>query len=342
MVPAKPVMDSSFANRIAEWARAIPVRRAGESPEDSAAFIELFNSTYSRQVTPAYYSWRFCRPGTGATGFFAGDQRRAKGIYGYHLLDMSCRKRFSAALMVDMIVERRFRAAGVVFSRLCSAVEESAVQNGAKALFLLPNDRSLPIWLADKGCRQLSRMNTCTCQTVGGNGARGLTISKVSGFGNWLQGVAQGFRQNHPNLVAVKRGAEYLNWRFCTHPIYHYDLFRVDRDGTPFGYVVLKQFCEPVTGDICGDIVDVLWSEDDPAALAEVLQFALGHFHSQGVGRASIWLQTNTILDQLGRELGFAETGSGRSFCVKILNEQFRWLQDASRWFITMADSEIY
>jgi hypothetical protein len=116
----------------------------------------------------------------------------------------------------------------------------------------------------------------------------------------------------------------------------------VDRDGTPFGYVVLKQFCEPVTGDICGDIVDVLWSEDDPAALAEVLQFALGHFHSQGVGRASIWLQTNTILDQLGRELGFAETGSGRSFCVKILNEQFRWLQDASRWFITMADSEIY
>jgi hypothetical protein len=126
------------------------------------------------------------------------------------------------------------------------------------------------------------------------------------------------------------------------NPWYRYASFLAVHRGQPFGYLVLKVFRDPKTGQALGDIVDILWAEDNPDALTEMLCFALGHFHAQGVPQATMWLQTNTLLDQIGRDLGFVETQQKRYFCCKVLDERYKWLEDPGCWFITMADSEIY
>lgn len=56
----------------------------------------------------------------------------------------------------------------------------------------------------------------------------------------------------------------------------------------------------------------------------------------------AMWLHTNTLLNQIGRDLGFVETEQKRYFCCKVLDECYSWLEDPNRWFVTMADSEIY
>jgi hypothetical protein len=135
------------------------------------------------------------------------------------------------------------------------------------------------------------------------------------------------------------RGAAYLNWRFVRNPRYSYDLFAVRRRGEIFGYLVLKVFHDPVTGRVFGDIVDLRWAEDDRGALADMLGYALEHFRIQGVESAAIWLQTNTILDSVGLEAGFSFSEQRRFFCGSALDTR---LTDPCRWFLTLADSEVY
>ena len=110
----------------------------------------------------------------------------------------------------------------------------------------------------------------------------------------------------------------------------------------PFGYLILKTFLDPQTSKPTGDIVDILWAEDDPIALIEMLYAALDYFHRHGVPEVAMWLQTNTILDTVGRCLGFAPAQQSRKFCVKVLDDEYAWLDDPANWYLTMLDSEIY
>jgi hypothetical protein len=144
------------------------------------------------------------------------------------------------------------------------------------------------------------------------------------------------------NLFANTRCVEYLDWRFTENARYSYNVFVAHKNGLPFGYIVLKIFRDPVSNQAFGDIVDILWVEDDKEALANMLCFSLAHFHNQNVGGVAMWLQTNTVLDEIGVEVGFKQSEQKRFFCGKALKENFKHLEDASSWFINMSDSEVY
>ena len=331
-----------FRERLVSWSRQISIRRGTDDPNDGVKFVELFNSIYARQITPAYYSWRFCDESSKGTVLFAHEQEHLAGVCGYHLCTMSGSSSFQTGLVVDMMVETRHRGTGLIFARLNLEVEDSVRRSGAKAVFLFPNSRGASAWLADRTWKQLAQMTTYVCDTRSASLDPSLDIQLVSRFGVWVDGLVNAFQRNHPGLSFVRRGADYLNWRFVANPVYHYDLFQVHYRNELFGYLALKVFRDQKTGQRVGDIVDLLWAEDAPDALAEMLRFALRYFYVQDVPQAATWLQTNTILDDVGRDLGFAETGQKRSFCCKAHDEQFKSLEDPRRWFITMVDSEIY
>jgi len=119
-------------------------------------------------------------------------------------------------------------------------------------------------------------------------------------------------------------------------------LFQVTRRYSPFGCLVLKVFRDPVAGHAFGDIVDISWAEGDQEALATMIRFALRQFQTQGVDQAAVWLQTNTILDEVGQSIGFRGLEQTRYFCGKGLDAESRYFTDPQRWFLTMADVEIY
>jgi hypothetical protein len=102
----------------------------------------------------------------------------------------------------------------------------------------------------------------------------------------------------------------------------------------------LKVFRDPKSEEVFGDIVDVLWTEQDRSLLHGMLRFALSRFHQIGVGSVATWLQPNTLLHEIGHSLGFVSTSQRRAFCVTLVNDTS--LADAERWYLTMSDSEIY
>jgi hypothetical protein len=307
---------------------------------NSTEFVNLFNSIYNRKIDSSYYYWRFGRQRSNGRIFFAHDEQGLKGCVGLHLLDMNG---FTAALVVDAMIDKQCRDNGRTFASLSSKMNKCARANDAKALFMLPNERGTHAWSGDWGWRTLYRVPTYTRDTCQHPGPKHITVFSPGKFDTWAGAIATIFKRTHPELIAVVREETYLNWRF-DNPMRDYTIMQVYRqkEHNPFGYMALKIFTDPQTGQSIGDVVDILWAKDDPGTLIDMLYTALDYFHKQGVPKAAMWLQTNTILDSIGHYLGFTSTESGRYFCVKILDDDYTWLNNPARWYLTMADSEVY
>jgi GNAT superfamily N-acetyltransferase len=327
--------------RILHWTHDWEVR---DHRRDDVApgFVELYNSLYGRKIELEYCQWEFQgkdSPGRLVAGYV---ENKLVGVCGYNLLDFSGGTGFAGCLYIDMMVAPAHQRTGLAFSRLNLEVEKAAAGENAAVLYLFPNSKGAATWLANEDWASAGQMITQAAVSRRGRTNGLLGFQRLERFGKAEDEVAAKFEAKHPELVMVRRRSGYLNWRFAENPRYRYDQFRVTRQGEPFGYLVLKIFRDPVSGDSFGDIVDVLWALEDQAALREMLEFALGHFAEAGVGQSCVWLQTNTVLDEVGRETGFVETSQKRHLVCKVLKDEFRWVADARRWFITMADSEVY
>lgn len=301
-------------------------------------FVGLFNSIYSRRIDSSYYYWRFGRQDCNGFILFSEDKDGLKGCIGYHLLDVD---RFKVALIVDAMVAPRCRD-GRTFFHLSRRLENCARHHGAKALLMLPNENGAKAWTADKEWALAEYMVSYT-HRVRTDGLGALRHFKVDRFGQWVDRIETKFSMNNPELRHARRTKDYLNWRF-SNPMHDYEIYQVYRGGKslPFGYMVLKVFTDPVTAEQTGDIVDIMWCENDAPALMDMLRVALRRFHTHGIRNVSMWLQTNTLLDAVGRCIGFTPTDRHRAFCVKILDRDYSALAFPENWFLTMADSEVY
>ena len=335
-------MDEQFVKRIQELTAHFHIRQGQPTSQDANAFVELFNATYSRKVTEAYYFWQFFQSPVQGACLFAEDDKRVVAVYGlrplcYHALHDCC-----VGLAVDLIVAPELQRTGL-FARLEGEMEALAAALECVCIYAAANEAAYRPRVSTLDWTSMGRMTTFVLSTALVDKRPGrFSFTSASEFGVEIEEIYQSFRRAHPGLAMAQRTSHYLNWRFASNPWYSYDLFIAQRHDEPFGYLVLKTFRDPETNQAFGDIVDLLWADEDADALAEMLHFALGHFHAQGVPQATIWLQTNTLLDQIGRDLGFVETEQKRYFCCKVLDERYAWLKDPKRWFITMADSEIY
>jgi hypothetical protein len=336
-------MDNPLSERIRELSQHVKIRFGRDTQEDAQAFLKLNNSLYARRVDKCYYSWQFFETPFRAWCLFGLDRGRLVGCGGIRLYPILSGSDSLAGLLVDSMIEEKYRGIGL-FARIEIELEQAIIRSGAKYMYALPNKAGYLPRVTHLGWTGLQPIITYVRQT--GGRPRRLTgmiqCEKVEKFDGAINEIWNAFLQLYPSLATVRRNAAYLNWRFAENPRYRYDLFKIKRNGQLFGYLVLKEFKDPMTGRFFGDIVDILWREDDKDTLACMLSFALDHFEDHGIEEATIWLQTNTIIDDVGRELGFNESAQKRYFCVKFLDERYSWVTNLKRWFITMADSEIF
>jgi hypothetical protein len=335
-------MNDQFIQRVQESTGHFRIRQGEARSEDAKAFAAICNATYIRQVTEAYYLWQFFNTPNQAVCLFVEDKGQVVATYGLRQLTYTTSPNRFVGLTVDLIINPELRKSGLL-ARLEIELERSALDLGCVCLYSLSNEAAYKPRISTLGWSSLgNRVTFITRTTQSAQSDTGISFHKVNRFEGDTVAIHRSFQETYPSLAMTQRTERYLNWRFADNPRYSYDLFIVRRHALFFGYLVLKVFRDPQTREAVGDIVDLLWAEDDPDSLMAMLRFALSHFHAQGVKQATIWLQTHTLLDQVGRQLGFAETAQKRHFCCKVLDERYRWLEDPTRWFITMADSEVY
>ena len=335
-------MDSFVLKRIQELTKDCHIREGRPTAQDAISFKELFNATYNRQVTADYYMWQFFHSSFLGKCLFVEHGDRIVATYGLRAFKFYASGECLIGACVDLIIAPEFQRTGIL-ARLAMEMDKLAVGRGCVSIYTAPN---LAVWrpyVLHLGWSDLGEINTCIALTdTYQRQLEYLTFFKVDKFALGIDEVYQSFQKTHPELAMVVRNSAYLNWRFVDNPWYNYSLFVAKKGNSPFGYLILKNFQDPQSGEIVGDIVDLLWSEDDPGALSEMLNFALREFHAQAITRANVWLKTNTILDRIGQNLGFSNIAHKRYFCAKVFMQEYKWLETPNRWFITMADSEVY
>ena len=334
---------TNFESRIERWTRAFEISAGESGSGDAVRVTDLYNSIYSRRVDARHYAWRYFPAHGRACVLLAQKENMLAGAYGYRINRVaSPGGDISAALGTDMMVGEPFRATGLVFARLNLEAERAARADGASLFYLFPNQRGAAAWLASEGWSLVRMLRTFDRSTAIEPYEGDIGFHRIDRFGAWVDPLTDRFRSLYVALALVRRDAEYLNWRFVDNPTYDYDMFDVRVDGESAGYLVLKIFRDAVSGNAFGDIVDLIWTRDDPALLEAMLRYALGHFAAQSVRSASIWLETNTLLDSVGSALGFRAGGMERAFCCRAFDKQGERLLEPEGWYLTLSDSEIY
>lgn len=302
-----------------------PLKFRLATPQDAAAFCALSNSLYARPVNEAYYDWQFFKcPFPSLLNLAVDENDELVGTYCLHVQN-------GVAWVLDIMVSPKFQRQGI-FRQLVDFGFENLKQYDAKAIVVMANEK------ADRACVNglgWTRINTFLTAFATPKKSEKFTLEyeKIEIFPEIKLPT---------KLFSNTRTSDYQNWRFIENARYSYDIFAARKNGGLFGYVVLKIFRDPVSNQAFGDIVDMIWAENDEESLADMLRFSLNHFAEQKVGNAAMWLQTNTLLDNVGLEVGFKQSEQQRFFCGKSLREDYKYLENAENWFINMADSEVY
>jgi GNAT superfamily N-acetyltransferase len=316
------------------------LRLARNDAADGRLFRDLFNSLYVRRVDEDYYRWQFfSTPFPSKLVLAIGEDGTLVGCYGFHVIP-GAQEDTRIAWALDIMVAPPYRGKGV-FRSLAAFAAQQVIPYLPAALCVMANQRADRAHADGLGWSRVMTISNFVCQTS-------CAPTPPQDFKFHLhRDFDAGAVESIVALQATSRtsnlrSAKYLRWRFVKNPWYRYSLFLVSVRGQPFGYLVLKTFRNPQTDAASGDIVDVIWPQDHEHGLSAMLCFALGHFRDSGLSEASVWLQTNTMLDQVGKSLGFVESSQKRFFCAKILDERCRYLEEPARWFVTMSDAEIY
>jgi GNAT superfamily N-acetyltransferase len=316
------------------------LRLARNDAVDGRLFRDLFNSLYLRRVDEDYYRWQFfLTPFPSKLVLAIAEDGTLVGCYGFHVIPTS-QEDARIAWALDIMVAPPYQGKGV-FRSLAAFAAQQVTPYLPAALCVMANQRADRAHADGLGWSRVMTISNFVCRTS-------CAPSPPQDFKFHLHrdfdagAVASIVAPQATSCTSNLRSVKYLRWRFVKNPWYRYSLFLVSARGRPFGYLVLKTFRNPQTDSACGDIVDVIWTQDHEQGLSAMLCFALGHFRDSGLSEASVWLQTNTMLDQVGRNLGFVESSQKRFFCAKILDERCRYLEEPARWFVTMSDAEIY
>jgi hypothetical protein len=315
-------------------------RQADNNIEDCNLFCDLFNSHYSRRVDELYYKWQYFETPFPSNLFLAITRTgELAGCYGYQIKD-TCFKQ-NIAWAIDIIIDYPFQQKGL-FRHLAGFAANKVNVFKPIALCVMANLRANFAHVKGLHWRQISIFEnyirvTSDLSLLEHKSFQFIPAQKIKNE-FWNKEIIR----KSPSIICNKRSNDYLKWRFLDSPWYKYEYFYVVRNAKEFGYIILKIFRDPQSRISFGDIVDMMWIEDDPIAIDQMVKFAITYFYRKGIHHATIWLQGNSILEDVGVKLGFSETDQKRYFSCKVINNCYEWLKDHRRWFITMADSEIY
>ena len=317
-------------------------RQASHTVGDSNGFCALSNSLYARPVDSAYFSWQFFEtPFPSLTTVAVTADGELCGSYTLHIQSAFPDDAY-VAWVVDIMVSPKYQRQGVL-RLLTEYALEQARPFDPVALCVMANEKAYRACVEGLGWQRVNTFSTWLMDTSASIEANPrLSYHPIDNFESCEVLLEGGANSPFLGMFANRRSASYLNWRFVQNPRYAYSRFLVEGKSGIFGYLVLKLFGDPITHTVYGDIVDIYWIDDDTESIRDMLQFAQTWFKQAGASTAAIWLQTNTRLDQVGIELGFKSQPLSRYFCCRTLSSPYDWLNEPSRWFITMADSEIY
>ena len=317
----------------------ITYRKATEEQSDIAAFCDLYNGFYAKNVDDRYVRWQFFdTPFPSILSVAANEANHPIGFYGLHVIETNAG--LMTAWVLDIMIHPSYQDRGV-FRNLAQFAHEQIRPFQPAGIFVMANETGANALTRGLGWSQINTYISFVAETKKTREfPSDPQITIIETHSLELDYFGEHFHNR--GLCLIQDDLQYRRWRYNENPRFRYSQFKAIRNGEVFGYLVLKIFTDPVTAKTFGDIVDIRWHKDNASGLTQMLLFALNYFRQRQVRLAVMWLQSNTILDQVGLDLGFRRIDQNRYFCGMALKPEHKSLELPESWFLTLSASEIY
>ena len=341
-------------------------------PLDVGAVAGFHGSYYWPDMSPDFYRWKyFQNPICPSRVWIAEDQGKLIGMAAVTFKRLKIHDAiFLCGELGDFLVHSDYRHQGI-FTALINEICTQSLADGAKVLYVRPNDNSFP-GLLRLGFREVFRLTPvikvvnvrnvlrrkissplllslawpfaeALARLVFRPSSREIPadfdISRVSCFDDSIDELWERVAKRHQTIVI--RDKKYLNWRYADNPR-NYTIYVAKRGHAPVGYVVINQK-RSHTGLLHGYLLDILTDPDCPDLMGTLVSKALEHFRKNQVDLVHTWVLRASKLYRTLRTYGWRVFGKDLHFVVRthnLVDCYEKQLTAPDSWFFTMGETD--
>ena len=339
---------------------------------DIKSLCELFYEVFGDGKGTDYWEWKYFSNKSGEhASVITADGNRAVGILGgVPVIVQMGDKAFRVCQGVDTVIAADYRRSSTFF-RLEAAAAREMVRRELMFRYAFTIKETYGLYTGGRGFRgvcpiyKMSKVIDptpyldqkvgmgCLTNMVGtmAKGAisrwnqkklsppEGKKLLEISHFDDRFEEFWRGQAEQYE--IAVARSSDYLNWRYVEAP-QSYKIFAVQSDKAVVGFIVVGCYREDVYR---GRVLDVMVEKDQQEVLDLLMARALNYFVEEQVDAVTCWMFDRWPAFNTLKERGFVPRETPHDLIVrsyfpkKVQND---YLADASRWYITMGDSDYY
>ncbi len=301
--------------------------------QDIPQLVQLMNCQYARQKTESYFIWQYFQSHYPTMLMCALYQNQIIGMFGLQQRRLTNGAQVGQA--IDLLTDKSWRGKGI-FKCLFQQTLQHSPDYDVLCAFTNSNGRMA----CEKGLgwKTVAKIDQICLDKI-------QIIENHFHYFQFSWKTKSQFQKSSINTIS-NVGIEHFTytketckWRFDQHPDYQYNyLF----ENGLSDFAVVKIFKDPANQTIAGDIVYYQCDINDYEVFQSLISKSILTLEKQGVDRITTWILPHIPLRQVTDLLGFTEVSQERYFCLKVINPQYNYLYDCSRWHLVQADSEIY
>jgi len=275
---------------LGDFARSIvaAIRIRDYRPGDEYGITTLFRVGDPRHERSVEY-WRWSNSGSIYGNFLSSVAEYDDTIIGHYALVgfplLVGKHRMHAAFGQQAVIHPRFRNLKVFMDLACEVFRRA--KKVYDVLYAFPNDRMVELKTSLLGWTRVERFaaSEVRVDALPAEIPRTLRVRRLDGYGE----IPADWYDPAEGEIALAGGGAFLEWRLARHPIYHYVTLAVTEGGIQIGYMVLKLYREPDTGETIGHLIDYETVGGETRPLVGLLAAARGFFQFHGIQRLRFW-----------------------------------------------------
>ncbi len=310
---------------------------------DVEAILELFSIVYGKRRSTRLWNWQclLAPAGRAFVKLLFGDGRLI-GHYAAVPVGLSVAGRTARAILsIDTMVHPSYRGRGI-FTYLAALIYKESAAAGYELVYGFPNKNSYFGFVTKLGWIGFGNINAFAVDADKLRTHSSEVSSRVVRLVEFDETADELWECcRNRNMVCVKRGRSYLNWRYVAKPDVSHTLFGLrDSLGRLEGYAVTKLY---QTGSgLIGHIIDILCRNEEQ--LPMLLRACYSELISKRVSRITCWIgDSSSVARQLFSD-GFRCEVMETYFGVKLMltTPEVAYAGNFRNWHITMGDSDVF
>ena len=314
-------------------------------PGDEQHILSLFRETFHREVSYAFWKWRYIdNPFGRAISRLAFDGDEIVGHLAVLPMEVQFEGRILRSIFPVTAMTHPDYAGRGIFTRLITDIYDGARNSGFDIAHGFFNINTYHANVHHVGYREsdIIKMNTLEkrIDTKAHIIAVDKSVKQVVSFDSNADVLWSKVKDNFKAIVP--RTSRFLNWRFAEYKEIDYPKFVFFQGNDILGYIVLKIYVEGST--VRGHIVDLLTIPDEKV-VKSLVERAYAYFTEKKVPDISLWMMEHSLYSRIFEKEGFARREGVTNFAVLLLDRRRTELlpiEKPANWHLTMGDSDVF